>query len=48
MVPVRAGIQQPEAFRTDARAEGDEVWLGGWALDHSDTEMPLVQREAQS
>jgi len=37
LVPVRAGIQQPEAFRTDARAEGDEVWLGGWALDHADT-----------
>ncbi|CAE7822629.1 unnamed protein product [Symbiodinium necroappetens] len=26
-----------ELFRTDARAEGNEVWIGGWALDHRDT-----------
>ena len=25
-----------EVFRTDARAEGEEVWIGGWALDSSD------------
>ena len=25
-----------EVFRTDARAEGEEVWIGGWALDHTD------------
>ena len=37
LAPVRASVQQPEAFRTDARAEGDEIWLGGWAMDHVDT-----------
>ena len=26
-----------EVFRTDARAEGSEVWIGGWALDNADT-----------
>jgi len=25
-----------ELFRTDAKAEGNQIWLGGWALDHSD------------
>ena len=25
-----------EVFRTDARAEGEEVWIGGWALDHTE------------
>ena len=25
-----------EVFRTDARAEGAEVWIGGWALDSED------------
>jgi hypothetical protein len=25
-----------EVFRTDARAEGAEIWIGGWALDHHD------------
>ena len=25
-----------EVFRSDARAEGEEVWIGGWALDHTD------------
>ena len=25
-----------EVFRTDARAEGEEVWIGVWALDHTD------------
>ena len=23
-----------ELFRSDARADGNEVWIGGWALDH--------------
>ncbi|CAE7588864.1 unnamed protein product [Symbiodinium sp. CCMP2592] len=35
-VGVRATCEK-ELFRTDARAEGDEVWTGGWAMDHSDT-----------
>ena len=26
-----------ELFRTDAKAEGNQIWLGGWALDHADT-----------
>ena len=25
-----------ELFRTDARADNEEVWIGGWALDSSD------------
>ena len=29
--------EERELYRTDARAEGDEVWIGGWALDHDDT-----------
>jgi hypothetical protein len=33
---VRALTPQREAFRTDARAEGDEIWIGGWALDDTD------------
>ena len=27
---------ETELFRTDARAEGDEIFIGGWALDSSD------------
>ena len=34
---VRALAPQREVFRTDARAEGDEIWIGGWALDDADT-----------
>eukprot|EP00438_Fugacium_kawagutii_P010279 Skav225676 [mRNA] locus=scaffold1924:371329:372228:- [translate_table: standard] len=30
-------VEERELYRTDARAEGDEVWIGGWALDHADT-----------
>ena len=30
-------FQCPERVRTDAKAQGDEVWIGGWALDHADT-----------
>ena len=26
-----------ECFRTDARTEGSEIWIGGWALDDQDT-----------
>ena len=29
--------EERELYRTDARADGDEVWIGGWALDHDDT-----------
>ena len=25
-----------EMFRTDAQAEGNQIWLGVWALDHDD------------
>ena len=25
-----------EIFRIDARVEGAEIWIGGWALDHHD------------
>ena len=36
--PVRTPVAgEKELFRTDAKAEGDEVWIGGWALDHADT-----------
>eukprot|EP00435_Cladocopium_sp_Y103_P010320 s1590_g2.t1 len=37
LTPVRTGVPQPEAFRTDARAEGSEIWIEGWALDDPDT-----------
>ena len=38
LTPVGAPVAcEKELFRTDARAEGDEVWIGGWALDHADT-----------
>lgn len=30
-------VEEREFYRTDARAEGDEVWIGGWALDHAET-----------
>ena len=29
----RLATRRREVFRTDARAEGEEIWLGGWALD---------------
>ena len=29
--------ERVELYRTDARAEGNEIWIGGWALDSSDT-----------
>lgn len=32
-----AGGEQMELFRTDARAEGNEIWIGGWAMDSADT-----------
>ena len=35
-VPPAPG-ERVELFRTDARAEGNEIWIGGWALDSSDT-----------
>ncbi|CAE7438573.1 unnamed protein product [Symbiodinium sp. CCMP2592] len=28
---------EKELFRTDAKAEGNEVWIAGWALDSEDT-----------
>ena len=26
----RQGVRDVEVFRIDARAEGNEVWIGGW------------------
>ena len=37
LTQVKALPQQREVFRTDASAEGDEIWIGGWALDDTDT-----------
>ena len=37
LLPVgRLPAAERELFRTDARAEGNEIWIGGWALDHQD------------
>ena len=37
LVPVgRLPAVERELFGTDARAEGNEIWIGGWALDHRD------------
>ena len=34
LVSVSRRVTTPkELFRTDARAEGEEIWIGGWALD---------------
>ena len=35
-VPPAPG-DQVELFRTDARAEGNEIWIGGWAMDSTET-----------
>ena len=32
----RESDTEVELFRTDARADGEEVWIGGWALDSAD------------
>ena len=32
----RESDTEVELFRTDARADGEEVWIGGWALDSGD------------
>ena len=38
LVSVSRHVTTPkELFRTDARAEGEEIWIGGWALDYADT-----------
>ena len=38
LVSVSRHVTTPkELFRTDARAEGEEIWIGGWALDDADT-----------
>ena len=31
----RKGRKPMELFRTDAKAEGDEMWVGGWASGES-------------
>ncbi|OLP92219.1 hypothetical protein AK812_SmicGene26002 [Symbiodinium microadriaticum] len=33
----RPHATEKELFRTDAKAEGNEVWMAGWALDSEDT-----------
>lgn len=35
-VPPAPG-ERVELFRTDARAEGNEIWIGGWAMDSTET-----------
>ena len=38
IAPVRRlPASEHELFGTDARAEGNEIWVGGWALEHRDT-----------
>ena len=38
LVSVSRHVTTPkELFRTDASAEGEEIWIGGWALDDADT-----------
>ena len=38
LVSISRHVTTPkELFGTDARAEGEEIWIGGWALDYADT-----------
>ena len=38
LVSISRHVTTPkELFGTDARAEGEEIWIGGWALDDADT-----------